>query len=160
MVIGSIGVAYHSCSEIGIILKHPVMVSYLYIHIKEMNSNIGIKIMRIVRRNSMLKDKWVITTTLAISLVLAGCSTGDAANTESSEGAAASSATDASGTPLIATNVNCLSAFLYRDIEPEGHRLLLPFLTTTDLLRLSVGVEESSDLFDDLDQALKRAHNA
>ena len=45
MVIGSIGVAYHSCSEIGIILKHPVMVSYLYIHIKEMNSNIGIKIM-------------------------------------------------------------------------------------------------------------------
>jgi len=29
-----------------------------------------------------------------------------------------------------------------------------------DLLRLSVGVEESSDLFDDLDQALKRAHNA
>lgn len=30
----------------------------------------------------------------------------------------------------------------------------------SDLLRLSVGVEESSDLFDDLDQALKRAHNA
>jgi cystathionine gamma-synthase len=30
----------------------------------------------------------------------------------------------------------------------------------TDLLRLSVGVEESSDLFDDLDQALRRAHNA
>ncbi|TAJ87868.1 MAG: aminotransferase class I/II-fold pyridoxal phosphate-dependent enzyme [Reyranella sp.] len=29
-----------------------------------------------------------------------------------------------------------------------------------DLLRLSVGVEVSSDLFDDLDQALKRAHNA
>ena len=29
-----------------------------------------------------------------------------------------------------------------------------------DLLRLSVGVEESADLFDDLDQALKRAHNA
>jgi len=29
-----------------------------------------------------------------------------------------------------------------------------------DLLRLSVGVEDSSDLFDDLDQALKRAHNA
>jgi cystathionine gamma-synthase len=29
-----------------------------------------------------------------------------------------------------------------------------------DLLRLSVGVEESNDLFDDLDQALKRAHNA
>lgn len=29
-----------------------------------------------------------------------------------------------------------------------------------DLLRLSVGVEEASDLFDDLDQALKRAHNA
>lgn len=29
-----------------------------------------------------------------------------------------------------------------------------------DLLRLSVGVEESDDLFDDLDQALKRAHNA
>lgn len=29
-----------------------------------------------------------------------------------------------------------------------------------DLLRLSVGVEESGDLFDDLDQALKRAHNA
>lgn len=33
--IGSIGVAYHSCSEIGIILKHPVMVSYLYIHISK-----------------------------------------------------------------------------------------------------------------------------
>ena len=29
-----------------------------------------------------------------------------------------------------------------------------------DLLRLSVGVEESNDLFEDLDQALKRAHNA
>jgi cystathionine gamma-synthase len=29
-----------------------------------------------------------------------------------------------------------------------------------DLLRLSVGVEESVDLFEDLDQALKRAHNA
>lgn len=29
-----------------------------------------------------------------------------------------------------------------------------------DLLRLSVGVEEADDLFDDLDQALKRAHNA
>jgi cystathionine gamma-synthase len=29
-----------------------------------------------------------------------------------------------------------------------------------DLLRLSVGVEDSSDLFDDLDQALKRAHNS
>ena len=30
----------------------------------------------------------------------------------------------------------------------------------TDLLRLSVGVEETSDLFDDLDQALRRGHNA
>ena len=30
----------------------------------------------------------------------------------------------------------------------------------TDLLRLSVGVEDGSDLFDDLDQALKRAHNS
>jgi len=30
----------------------------------------------------------------------------------------------------------------------------------TDLLRLSVGVEECNDLFDDLDQALRRAHNA
>jgi len=29
-----------------------------------------------------------------------------------------------------------------------------------DLLRLSVGVEESGDLFDDLDQALRRAHNS
>jgi cystathionine gamma-synthase len=29
-----------------------------------------------------------------------------------------------------------------------------------DLLRLSVGVEDSNDLFDDLDQALTRAHNA
>src|SRR3954468_6620679 len=29
-----------------------------------------------------------------------------------------------------------------------------------DLLRLSVGVEATSDLFDDLDQALRRAHNA
>jgi cystathionine gamma-synthase len=29
-----------------------------------------------------------------------------------------------------------------------------------DLLRLSVGVEESADLFSDLDQALKRTHNA
>jgi cystathionine gamma-synthase len=29
-----------------------------------------------------------------------------------------------------------------------------------DLLRLSVGVEESNDLYDDLDQALKRTHNA
>ena len=29
-----------------------------------------------------------------------------------------------------------------------------------DLLRLSVGVEECNDLFEDLDQALKRAHNA
>ncbi len=29
-----------------------------------------------------------------------------------------------------------------------------------DLLRLSVGVEESADLFTDLDQALKRAHNS
>ncbi|UYN95421.1 MAG: aminotransferase class V-fold PLP-dependent enzyme [Enhydrobacter sp.] len=30
----------------------------------------------------------------------------------------------------------------------------------TDLLRLSVGVEDADDLFDDLDRALKRAHNA
>ena len=30
----------------------------------------------------------------------------------------------------------------------------------TDLLRLSVGVEDKNDLFDDLDQALRRAHNA
>ncbi len=30
----------------------------------------------------------------------------------------------------------------------------------SDLLRLSVGVEEAGDLFDDLDQALRRAHNA
>ena len=30
----------------------------------------------------------------------------------------------------------------------------------TDLLRLSVGVEDTGDLFDDLDQALRRAHNA
>ena len=30
----------------------------------------------------------------------------------------------------------------------------------TDLLRLSVGCEDGNDLFDDLDQALKRAHNA
>jgi len=30
----------------------------------------------------------------------------------------------------------------------------------TDLLRLSVGVEDANDLFDDLDQALRRAHNA
>lgn len=29
-----------------------------------------------------------------------------------------------------------------------------------DLLRLSVGVEEAGDLFDDLDQALRRAHNS
>ena len=29
-----------------------------------------------------------------------------------------------------------------------------------DLLRLSVGVEEAGDLFDDLDQALRRGHNA
>ena len=29
-----------------------------------------------------------------------------------------------------------------------------------DLLRLSVGVEDSGDLFDDLDQALRRADNA
>ena len=29
-----------------------------------------------------------------------------------------------------------------------------------DLLRLSVGVEETADLFDDLDQALRRGHNA
>jgi cystathionine gamma-synthase len=29
-----------------------------------------------------------------------------------------------------------------------------------DLLRLSVGVEDANDLFDDLDQALKRGHNA
>jgi len=30
----------------------------------------------------------------------------------------------------------------------------------TDLLRLSVGMEDSGDLYDDLDQALRRAHNA
>src|SRR3954447_23370358 len=30
----------------------------------------------------------------------------------------------------------------------------------TDLLRLSVGVEDTGDLYDDLDQALRRAHNA
>ena len=30
----------------------------------------------------------------------------------------------------------------------------------TDLLRLSVGCEDGNDLYDDLDQALKRAHNA
>jgi cystathionine gamma-synthase len=29
-----------------------------------------------------------------------------------------------------------------------------------DLLRLSVGVEDGGDLYDDLDQALRRAHNA
>jgi cystathionine gamma-synthase len=29
----------------------------------------------------------------------------------------------------------------------------------TDLLRLSAGIESAEDLFDDLDQALKRAHN-
>ena len=31
---------------------------------------------------------------------------------------------------------------------------------TDNLVRLSVGVEETSDLFDDLDQALRRGHNA
>ena len=29
----------------------------------------------------------------------------------------------------------------------------------TDLLRLSAGIEDGADLFADLDQALKRAHN-
>jgi cystathionine gamma-synthase len=29
-----------------------------------------------------------------------------------------------------------------------------------DLLRLSVGVEDAGDLYDDLDQALRRGHNA
>ena len=58
----------------------------------------------------MLKDKWVITTTLAISLVLAGCSTGDAANTESSEGAAASSATPAAEQVITITNTGELAS--------------------------------------------------
>ena len=33
--------------------------------------------------------------------------------------------------------IDSLSAFLHRDIEREGHRILLPFLDTDDLLRLS-----------------------
>jgi uncharacterized protein YceK len=86
------------------------MVSYLYIHIKEMNSNIGIKIMKIVRRNSMLKDKWIITTALAISLVLAGCSSGDAANTQSSEGTETSSTNTAAEQVITITNTGELAS--------------------------------------------------
>jgi cystathionine gamma-synthase len=33
-------------------------------------------------------------------------------------------------------------------------------LCPTNLLRLSVGIEDADDLFDDLDLALKPAHNA
>ena len=74
----------------------------------------------------MLKDKWVITTTLAISLVLAGCSTGDAANTESSEGTATSSTTNAAEQVITITNTGDLAsldnASLSRQLQLGGAR--------------------------------------
>ena len=58
----------------------------------------------------MLKDKWIITSALAISLVLTGCSTSDAANTQSSEGATASSTPAAAEQIITITNTGELAS--------------------------------------------------
>ena len=55
-----------------------------------------------------------------------------------------------------ATSLGGVESLIEHRASVEGPGTPCP----TDLLRLSVGVEDSNDLFDDLDQALRRAHNA
>jgi cystathionine gamma-synthase len=55
-----------------------------------------------------------------------------------------------------ATSLGGVESLIEHRASVEGPGTPCP----TDLLRLSVGVEETSDLFDDLDQALRRGHNA
>ena len=55
-----------------------------------------------------------------------------------------------------ATSLGGVESLLEHRASIEGPGTPCP----PDLLRLSVGVEDTGDLFDDLDQALKRAHNA
>jgi cystathionine gamma-synthase len=54
-----------------------------------------------------------------------------------------------------ATSLGGIESLIEHRASIEGPGTPCP----TDLLRLSVGVEEAADLFDDLDQALRRAHN-
>ena len=54
-----------------------------------------------------------------------------------------------------ATSLGGVESLLEHRASIEGPGTPCP----PDLLRLSVGVEEKDDLFDDLDQALRRAHN-
>ena len=55
-----------------------------------------------------------------------------------------------------ATSLGGVESLIEHRASVEGPSTPCP----PDLLRLSVGVEDSGDLFDDLDQALRRAHNA
>jgi cystathionine gamma-synthase len=55
-----------------------------------------------------------------------------------------------------ATSLGGVESLIEHRASIEGEGTPCPI----DLLRLSVGVEDANDLFDDLDQALKRAHNA
>ncbi|MGE3650463.1 MAG: PLP-dependent aspartate aminotransferase family protein [Reyranellaceae bacterium] len=55
-----------------------------------------------------------------------------------------------------ATSLGGVESLIEHRASVEGPGTPCP----TDLLRLSVGVEETSDLLDDLDQALRRGHNA
>jgi cystathionine gamma-synthase len=55
-----------------------------------------------------------------------------------------------------ATSLGGVESLIEQRASVEGPGTPCP----PDLLRLSVGVEDSGDLFDDLDQALRRAHNA
>jgi cystathionine gamma-synthase len=55
-----------------------------------------------------------------------------------------------------ATSLGGVESLIEQRASIEGPGTPCP----TDLLRLSVGVEDAGDLFDDLDQALRRAHNA
>jgi cystathionine gamma-synthase len=55
-----------------------------------------------------------------------------------------------------ATSLGGVESLIEHRASVEGPGTPCP----ADLLRLSVGVEETADLFDDLDQALRRGHNA
>src|SRR5262245_3874643 len=55
-----------------------------------------------------------------------------------------------------ATSLGGVESLIEHRASVEGPGTPCP----TDLLRLSVGVEDAGDLYDDLDQALRRAHNA
>ena len=55
-----------------------------------------------------------------------------------------------------ATSLGGVESLIEHRASVEGPGTPCP----TDLLRLSVGVEDADDLYRDLDQALRRAHNA